>query len=304
VQGRNLISGGMVSAGSTARYRGLLAATTGQWSEGQRLLSQAARENRAAGAPILALRSELDLARVGLQQPAALEAALVLLEKVSRAATLEGAPGIVAEAERLRRQHAASAPPARPETRPAALRREGEYWTIELDGVSLRLRDTLGLHYLARLIAEPGRELSAMELAGGSVAATVEQPQGLSHEGDLGPLLDARARAELGRRLAELELLLDTAAPDPVRAERLRKERDAIGSMLGAAAGIGGRERRIGDPADRARQSVTKAIKATIVRIAREHQVLGQHLASAVRTGFSCRYEADPLFALDWRVSR
>jgi hypothetical protein len=66
--------------------------------------------------------------------------------------------------------------------------------------------------------------------------------------------------------------------------------------------GLGGRERRIGDPADRARQSVTKAIKAAIARIGDEHEELGRHLRAQVRTGFFCRYEIDEGHPLEWRV--
>ncbi len=52
---------------------------------------------------------------------------------------------------------------------------EGEYWTIEYDGSLCRLRDTRGLRYLARLLAEPGTSIPAVDLA-----TTV--PRGLSRE--------------------------------------------------------------------------------------------------------------------------
>jgi hypothetical protein len=42
---------------------------------------------------------------------------------------------------------------------------EGEYWTIEYDGSLCRLRDTRGLRYLARLLAEPGTGIAAADLA-------------------------------------------------------------------------------------------------------------------------------------------
>jgi hypothetical protein len=42
---------------------------------------------------------------------------------------------------------------------------EGEYWTIEYDGSLCRLRDTRGLRYLARLLAQPGTGIPATDLA-------------------------------------------------------------------------------------------------------------------------------------------
>ena len=42
---------------------------------------------------------------------------------------------------------------------------EGEYWTLAYRGQTARLRDTKGLHYIARVLAEPGRDLHVRDLA-------------------------------------------------------------------------------------------------------------------------------------------
>ncbi|HUY39412.1 MAG TPA: hypothetical protein VMV13_11300, partial [Candidatus Binataceae bacterium] len=42
---------------------------------------------------------------------------------------------------------------------------EGDYWTITLGGVEMRLRNTKGLLYLAHLLARPGQSVAADELA-------------------------------------------------------------------------------------------------------------------------------------------
>jgi tetratricopeptide (TPR) repeat protein len=44
-------------------------------------------------------------------------------------------------------------------------RKEGDYWTISFAGLVLRLRDTMGMHYISRLIANPGMKFSAQDLA-------------------------------------------------------------------------------------------------------------------------------------------
>ena len=47
----------------------------------------------------------------------------------------------------------------------SVFQREGEYWTLAYRGRTARLRDTKGLSYIARLLAEPGRELHVRDLA-------------------------------------------------------------------------------------------------------------------------------------------
>jgi predicted ATPase len=70
----------------------------------------------------------------------------------------------------------------------------------------------------------------------------------------------------------------------------LRQERTV---ELSAAYGVGGRARKAGDVADRARKAVTSRIRETIARIAKEHPALGRHLDNAIRTGIFCSYSPD-----------
>lgn len=65
-------------------------------------------------------------------------------------------------------------PPTHDERRDAAgeqptesgnvFRREGDYWTVIFDGRTVRVRDLKGMRYLARLLAEPGREFHVLDL--------------------------------------------------------------------------------------------------------------------------------------------
>ncbi|NBH09148.1 hypothetical protein, partial [Amycolatopsis sp. SID8362] len=71
-------------------------------------------------------------------------------------------------------------------------------------------------------------------------------------------------------------------------------------AQLSAAYGIGGRARRTGSPAERARTAVTARIRATVDRIDRVHPELARHLRAAVRTGTLCVYE--PEAAHTWRT--
>lgn len=181
----------------------------------------------------------------------------------------------------------------------AVFRRDGQFWTLSFRGQTVRMKDAKGLHDLARLVSEPTRELHVLDLAGSRSDPTGPSLDGV---GDLGELLDTRARAEYRRRLAELE---DEAVDaerchDLARAERAGAERDFIAAELAAALGLDGRPRRAGDPAERARKAVTARIRLTIGRIDREHPDLGRHLANSVRTGTTCTYR--PETPIRWTV--
>jgi tetratricopeptide (TPR) repeat protein len=287
--------------GAARRYRGLLAALAGRRAEAIEELRAAALENRVAGSTRWALRCDLDLARLLLRGDAAgeVEEARALLGAARERAEAMGFVALAAEAGA---QGTAPAPPTE-----ASFRREGEFWTIAFAAASVRLRDSKGLRYLARLLAEEGRDFPALELMStdGGVADALDGPvEGMGAPGDLGPVLDRQARGDVTRRLEEIEVELEKPAVwnDLDRVERLHSERDALNRELGAAVGLGGRDRRMGGPAERARQSVTKAIRGAMERIAREHQELGRHLGSTVRTGLTCRYDPDPRQPPRWRV--
>ena len=80
----------------------------------------------------------------------------------------------------------------------------------------------------------------------------------------------------------------------------LRQEIDFLASELGAAVGLGGRDRRAASDAERARVNVTRAIRATMERIAAHSASLSRHLAATVRTGTFCSYQPDPRVPVTW----
>ncbi len=169
---------------------------------------------------------------------------------------------------------------------------EGEFWTLAYAGRTLRLRDTKGLHYIARLLAAPGAEVHVGDLVALGAADDAEAAPRSGAEGDLGTVLDPRARAEYKRRLDDLreELAEATAGGDLGRAARAREEIDLITRELSAAYGLGGRPRTAGDPAERWRKAVTNQIRRSLERIRAEHPALGLHLEKGLRTGVFCSY--------------
>lgn len=183
---------------------------------------------------------------------------------------------------------AAECPPA--DAPGAVFRREGELWSLAYEGRRVQLSEVKGFLDLAELLAHPGREIHCLELAG--------RPA----EGAPDVVLDGRARREVDERIRGLQAELDAAeeARDPGRAERARTELDALVEELSRSLGLGGRARRLGSPAERARTAVTWRIRSAIRKVEAAHPRLGRHLANAVRTGTYCSYA--PEVAVDWTL--
>lgn len=173
---------------------------------------------------------------------------------------------------------------------------EGEYWTVTTPSGPARFRDTKGLRYLARLIANPGVEIHSMELVSEvGPSPAVARPEGLDSSGfgDLGPVLDARAKAAYRRRLDDLRDEIDEAEScnDPERATRAREEHDILLAELSRALGVGGRDRPQRSGGEQARVNVTKAIRSALRRLGEHDAPLAAQLAAAVRTGAFCSYQ-------------
>lgn len=170
-------------------------------------------------------------------------------------------------------------------------RREGDVWVLGYEGRTVWLKDVKGLRDLAVLVAQPGRDVAAADLAGA--------PGGPRQAG-LGDVLDEQAREAYKARLVQLEVELDRAdaSGDSERSAAAEEERAAILAQLAGAYGLAGRPRRTGDDSERARQAVTWRIRDALGRIDAAHPELGDHLRRSVRTGTFCAY--DPVKPVHW----
>ena len=86
---------------------------------------------------------------------------------------------------------------------------------------------------------------------------------------------------------------------DPERTAHAEGELDALTRELAGALGLGGRDRRAASDSERARASVSKAVRGAVRRLEEQHPELGRHLSLAVRTGTFCSYDPDPRVPLD-----
>jgi hypothetical protein len=122
--------------------------------------------------------------------------------------------------------------------------------------------------------------------------------------GDLGPILDDKAKANYRRRRQELREELDEAEAmnDEGRAERVRSEIEMLEQQLSAAIGLGVRDRKTSAHSERARVVVTRNIRAMLGKIAEEHPILGRHFSGAIKTGYLCTYLPEPDGAVAWKL--
>jgi hypothetical protein len=210
--------------------------------------------------------------------------------------------------------------------RQAFFRKEGEYWSLGYASKAFRLKDTKGLGYLAHLLRHPATEFHVLDLAGGiggdregEATDAADSSHGLPHGdedlakagihvaslGDAGEMLDDQAKAAYRRRLSELREELEEAKDlgHVDRADQAEAEIDALTRELARAVGLGGRNRKAASASERARQSITKTIKAVVERISQSDSALGGIFTQCIKTGTFCSYQPDPDFPITWEFA-
>ena len=194
----------------------------------------------------------------------------------------------------------------------AIFRKEGEYWPVGCGGNTFRLKDTKGLGYLAHLLRHPGAEFHVLDLAGGIAGQRDDDEAGQAQQGsprgdedlekagihvgslgDAGEMLDEQAKVAYRQRLSELREELEEAKElgKVERAEQAEEEIDALTRELSRAVGLGGRNRRAVSASERARQRISKTIKACGGKDRAAIARLGQIFARVcIKTGNFCSY--------------
>jgi tetratricopeptide (TPR) repeat protein len=275
---RFIVAAGAVGCGGAVSWLlGLCALTLGEPDEAVEWLRQAAASNRRVGAAPFVARAQAELATALRRRgrPGDWEEARRLLVEAARTAAELGMPVVARDIAELQAADARGGP-----DRPR-LRRDGQDWLLTIDGRTTRLRHSKGLAQLAVLLANPGKEISAVELAGGTPASAAPDP-----------VLDEPAKRAYQKRLAELDVALEGAAArgDATAAGRLEAERAALVAELKRAAGLAGRPRVFSDDAERARVNVTRTIRQALDRILVADPEAGRDLLVSVRTGIRCVY--------------
>ncbi|MDX6718278.1 MAG: hypothetical protein QOJ63_532, partial [Solirubrobacteraceae bacterium] len=318
--GRNVVTPTAAFLGPIEMWLGILARVGGRGEQALEHLLRARTSATRNG-------SRMILARIDVEEAEVLAAAGgagagARAEQLVAQAAVEcaemGLSSLLEQIERLRERlpGSATAPPVGEPARaslPAGagagvptLRRTGDVWTLDDGRKALHLADGRGVRLLALLLDHPGEEIHSLDLVAivdGTTRAGAARWSGGQEtagrygiQGGAGPTLDARAKESYRARIEALrtEIAEAEALGDEARASRARAELEFVSRELELAVGIGGRDRESGSHAERARVNVTRAIRATLKRIAGYDARLGHELAGSVRTGTFCVYEPGP----------
>jgi tetratricopeptide (TPR) repeat protein len=207
-----------------------------------------------------------------------------------------------------------------PTSQNGVFRKEGKYWIVGISDKTAPLKNSKGLSYLAYLLRHPTAEFHVLDLVGGMswgagdseteqvmrmLPGAEEDLQGIHSRtlGDAGVLIDDQAKAVYRERLTELrkELERTKALADVEGAETAEKEIEELTRELSRAVGLGGRDRRAASASERARQTVTKTIRAAVERISESDAGLGEHFKRSIKTGYFCSYRPDQDSQIAWR---
>jgi tetratricopeptide (TPR) repeat protein len=187
----------------------------------------------------------------------------------------------------------------------------GEFWNVGFGANAFQLKAVLGLTSIAYLLRHPGTEFHVTDLIDLAEGRAVERSRSAASEaatarslGDAGEVLDAQAKGEYRRRLAELREDLEEAQElnDLGRVERAREEIEALSDQLVEGIGLGGRHRRAASHVERARVSVTKRIAIALKKINEHAPALAAYLRACIKTGTLCGYDPDPGRPVVWEL--
>jgi hypothetical protein len=172
--------------------------------------------------------------------------------------------------------------------------RIGQMWAMKFQGEIRFIEDSRGMFYIARLLAEPTRDVPAVSLLAAAAGIDPRVATGTS-----GPLLTAETYKEYKRKYIEAQEELEEAERDNDlgRIQQAKRERHALAVELARATGIGGRSRQKTD-SERVRKSVSMAVSRAIETVGKEHDSLGRHLTATISSGLLFRYAPEP--PIDW----
>jgi hypothetical protein len=279
-----------------------LADTLGDAEQAGRWYDSAEAINIRVDARSWLAQARVDHARL-LAGPGALQdrpVATRLAELAAEAAGRLGLPTVLASARVLlrglsERHPLPSADAVTGAVGSASFRRDGAFWAISYRDTTIHLPQAKGLVDLHVLLARPGDPIHVSELVS-------LQAGGVVMESGSDEVFDVRARREIRQRLTELaeEANDAEARSDLGRAEVVRAQRAELVASLSSALGLGGKARRLNDPMERARKTVSARIHSSIGRIGQAHALLARHLERSIDTGLWCVYR--PEQSVTWRT--
>ena len=159
----------------------------------------------------------------------------------------------------------------------------------------MHVKDALGLHDLAFLLANPNNDIHARILAAGDANKVLAKHTETK-------VLDPIALQNFRQRLTELtqEKMHAGEIGNEEQYQILEQEEDFILEELARTTGLSGKQRSFTTEDERARKSITARIRASIKRIEALHPELGEYLSQTISTGIFCCYNQSK--ATNWLV--
>ena len=295
--------------GSVSRPLGLLAETLGRYDAAVRHFDDGLAHNGRMGARPWVAHTQHEYALLLLEHcdPSEHERARMMLSEALSTCEQIGMPVLASKVKALLADvpgHRVVASEPAPVAERGTIALEGEYWTVTYAGHTARLRNSKGMHILARLMSTPGRPHPSLDLERIGETGDDSTARAVAAS-DAGEMLDDEARRAYRARIAQLRTAIDEAqtAGAADRAGALREELDFITRELSRGLGIGGRARRSGSAAERARINVTRAVKAAMLRLRDADPDLAAHFSATLHTGTVCVYTPDPRSPIEWTVT-
>lgn len=191
-------------------------------------------------------------------------------------------------------------------------RLNGDHWEVWFENEKTSLKDTKGLGHIAKLLANPGQQIHAIDMlladapapvqgmrtSGGSPGDTTEDGLRVrrSPSGTGGKATDRLAVRRYRSRLDEIEDELAVArdSGNPESLLELQEEQTRLVSHIGSVVDLRGNPRPSADDDERARQTVTKAIGRAMTKLWKKHPGLARHLGTHLTKGVQSVYAPDP----------
>lgn len=153
-------------------------------------------------------------------------------------------------------------------------------WEVSCGEHHVVLPPSVGLGYLALLVARTDQEIPALTLVAGE---SLTEP--VSHE-----VLDHRTMAQYRARIRALQEAIEDAEfeRDDLRAASQRRELDELVAALSAGTASSGRVRAFSDAPERARVSVQKALRRAVQAVSGADEQLAAVIQARLTTGIRC----------------
>lgn len=170
-------------------------------------------------------------------------------------------------------------------------RLDGDFWKVWFEKESASLKNNVGMRHIARLLGSPGREWHCADLLAQEAGHSGPTPVGSGGEAtDKRSIQAYKARIEqLAEELAEAKMENDVH-----RQVELQEEARQIREHLSSVTGLGEDPRPAADDNEKARQTVTTAIRRAVKSMEKKHRYLGEHLRKHLKLGVFCHYTPEP----------